>query len=276
MTIRDIAVHIDQSLSINGRIDAAGRLATHLGAKIRGVYTIPPNPLSLYMDKLSTVSESAATPYMTGQLQIAAEIKDRFVARLAKQDIVPQWTQTQGFFTDVLVKEFRYADVGVIGQPDENEMSEPSNRFINSLLIQTGTPQLSIPRTGWDKPIGLRPIVAWDEERESALALSSAIGMLSKAEDVLVVTAGDDVDTTKAMAERCCERLSRHGIEAQPFGIKCEVYDEPQELLKFASNRDADLLVMGAWGHSRIKQAIMGGVTQTMLRSTVLPLWLMH
>jgi len=149
---------------------------------------------------------------------------------------------------------------------------------IESVLMQSGRPILLAPR----KPvtvIGRKVAIAWKPSAESARAVSAATSILSRAEEVTVLSvsengAGDD--TGRASAEHLARQLKWHGVTAR-VGVEASPSGPASEALKdMAYNCDADLLVMGGYGHSRVREFVFGGVTRDILADCALPVFLVR
>ena len=148
---------------------------------------------------------------------------------------------------------------------------------VEEVVLAAGRPVLVIPSNWNARPIGRRVIVAWDGGREAARAVFDAFPILLKSKTVRIVsvegyldepirqfTPGDDIAAT----------LSRHGIPAESHAFRGRAGSVRAELETQALDTDADLIVMGCYGHSRFREMILGGVSRSMLKSAPYPLLL--
>ena len=177
------------------------------------------------------------------------------------------WQETETHINQTL-HEARYHDVAVMAR-EENLSVER----IESVLMQSGRPLLLAP----PKPvtvIGRKVAIAWKPSAESARAVTAATAILSRAEQVTILSVsenGADDDTGRASAEHLAGQLKWHGVNAR-VGVEASPSGSAAEALKdMAYNCDADLLVMGGYGHSRVREFVFGGVTRDILADCALP-----
>jgi len=175
------------------------------------------------------------------------------------------WAESRSIF-DETAEEARYHDLAVMAREPEL----PWDR-IRSVLMQSGRPLLLAPpnRT---PVIGRTIAIAWKESAEAARAVTAAASWLSRAEQVLVlnVSCGDSEERDRLSAERLAASLRWDGIAAEVVTDHAQG-KEATTLQIMACDRDADLLVMGAYGHSRLREYVLGGVTESMLTVCALP-----
>jgi nucleotide-binding universal stress UspA family protein len=178
------------------------------------------------------------------------------------------WLETRSV-VDETVEEAWYHDLVVMAREPEL-----AGERIGSVLMQSGRPLLLAP----PKPepiLGRNIAIAWKAGAQSARAVTAASSWLERAERIFILNvthhaAGDDRD--RLSAERLAASLRWRGIEAE-VQVKTDHATGPEArtLQNMACDKDADLLVMGAYGHSRLREYVMGGVTQSMLEGSVLP-----
>jgi nucleotide-binding universal stress UspA family protein len=169
-------------------------------------------------------------------------------------------------------------DLIVLGQPIAEDATRVDDALLDGALFQSGRPCLVFPR--WDAPQvwGKRILIAWKDTREAASAVHHAMPLLAEADAVYIVTVqhGSHIDRS---LERSTERLVRHlgrfGIKTESRAVLSDGPDGP-ELLDQAKRWSADLLVMGAYGHSQFRERIIGGVTRTAIRHSPIALLLSH
>jgi nucleotide-binding universal stress UspA family protein len=168
-----------------------------------------------------------------------------------------------------------YADLLILGQRQEDDPadSEVPADFVPNVLAQSGRPALILPYAGRVDTVGRTVLVAWKETREAARAVSCALPLLSRAAQVHVVAHGEGVDEALRSLERY---LGAHGVRATLHAGGAEEPDMGNALLSRAADLSADLLVMGAYGHSRAREWILGGATRTILQTMTLPVLMAH
>jgi nucleotide-binding universal stress UspA family protein len=132
-----------------------------------------------------------------------------------------------------------------------------------------------IPYIGIASPIGKRVLIAWDGSRESARALHDSLPLIENAETVEIVTLDADSETSDR-AGNARMHLVRHGIDAELLALPAGDLEVEQALLARCSDRAIDLMVMGAYGHSRLREMIMGGATRDVLKQMTIPVLMSH
>ncbi len=176
-----------------------------------------------------------------------------------------------------LCLQARYADLLVLGQADPARRDESAllQDLPEYLVMNCGKPVLLVPRSGQFDGAGQHPLVAWNGSLEAAKAITAALPLLAAARHVTLAIFGDSPAHGEEPGADMARYLARHDV-------KVEVVRRPpagnagQAILSLASDVGADLLVMGAYGHSRFREMILGGATRTILASTTLPTLLAH
>ena len=156
--------------------------------------------------------------------------------------------------------------------------SEPlARRAIEDALFDSGRPVLVVPERGdWPKP-PRRVAIAWDGSARAARAVKDAMGLLARAEMVVAVTVAGEKDLSRmAPGADLATYLARHGIECKILTMAGERRDVGGRMRLFAAEDDIDLIVMGAFVHSRFRAVVFGGVTRSLLDDCQVPLFLAH
>lgn len=177
-----------------------------------------------------------------------------------------------------VARHARYADLTLVGQPGEYGSSVVLDA-LEGALFDSGRPVVMVP-SGWDgRSFGTRILLAWDGGREAARATRDALPLLRRAETVHVAVVapaigpgahGEDPGADLATV------LARNGATVEVDVIGASPQRISQTLLGRAKAYGADLVVMGAYGHSRFRETLLGGVTREMIEETGLPLFLSH
>jgi nucleotide-binding universal stress UspA family protein len=180
------------------------------------------------------------------------------------------WREFSGDRRHELLKLARVHDLAVM----------PRHQDINALgsfVLNAGRPVLLVPRS---IPENLAPTIAiaWKNRPESARAITAAMPLLAKAEKILVLSVedGNGAEETVDSTEGVVEQLRWHGFNAKAHQlIKCD-HSVAATIERFARRNKADLIVSGAYGHSRLRELVLGGVTRDLLQECSLPLFLFH
>lgn len=173
----------------------------------------------------------------------------------------------------------RYADVAVMTRPSDGPGAELREEIIEGVLFHSGRPALIAP-PGWSgKGIGKRVVVAWDASREATRALSEAQSILETAEQITVVT----VDAKPKMfghgdqpGANIAAHLSRRGLPSEVRNVDSMGRAASLAILEEATALGADLVVMGGYAHSRLRELVFGGATRELLRTANVPLLMAH
>jgi nucleotide-binding universal stress UspA family protein len=173
----------------------------------------------------------------------------------------------------------RYADVAVMTRPMDGLGAELREEIIEGVLFHSGRPALIAP-PGWKGTgIGKRVVVAWDASREATRALSEAQSILETADKVTVIT----VDAKPKMfghgdqpGANIAAHLSRRGLPAEVRNVDSMGRPASLAIMDEAKALNADLVVMGGYAHSRLRELVFGGATRELLRSATVPLLMAH
>lgn len=274
MPYQDIVMHVDYSAGFQGRIDAATTFAGRQNARLHAVYSIAVDPIYFYAYSDAAIPDNLVEDFHARELDRAEEVRTAFEASVAQKKVKHTWTQEERPDLDLLFDKLFYADLAIIGQPSSDVGYYTSKYFVNTTVIGSGVPVLVIPKGGWPHAIGDRILIGWSEKREATRALNDAMPLLRKAISVDVATVSDDGDNGEA--DRCCQRLRDNDISADAHHLAAARHEEGGSLLALADKCHSNLIVMGAWGHTRIQEAVLGGVTRTVLNETNRPVLLSH
>lgn len=174
-----------------------------------------------------------------------------------------------------LVSYARLRDLAVVEQAEPGR-SKPADHYIETLLLQTGRPTLIVPYVH-DKPAAFNHItVAWDGSAVAARALAASIPFLQHANQVDVISVETErLPADDARDERLVKHLARHGVDARARSIPSAL-SIADTILSGLADSGSDLLVMGAYGHSRLRERMLGGTTRSILQAMTAPVLLSH
>ena len=166
----------------------------------------------------------------------------------------------------------RYHDLSLIGWEKDNPTSRAT---AESIVFGSGRPAMLLPEQAEPKSFD-HVAVAWDGSRVAARALADAQPVLMRASRVSVLTAVDEKPMERDVGERLVARLEKRGLEAAAVPLRAEGRPVAEVLQQSALERGCALLVMGAFGHSRVRDFVLGGATEGMLDELGLPVLLSH
>lgn len=183
-----------------------------------------------------------------------------------------------GALTDVVGSRARYADLVILPLPYGADRGVADEAVVEAALFEGMAPVLVVPPSGMKSAEPKRVILAWNQSREALVAARRAMPFLKRAEAVQIVV----IDPPTHGPERSdpggmlCQLLVRHGVKAEVSVLARTLPRVSEVLVRQARDFDAGLLVMGAYGHSRFREAILGGATRDMLEHADLPVFLAH
>jgi nucleotide-binding universal stress UspA family protein len=273
MTFRSILVHVEaESAAADKRIRLAAGLARRFEATLIGAAACTLRPLP--------VGDPYAGAYMDAQItqeeedQVEADLlaaRGAFARHPACEPVLTEWRAAMDLPADFIARQARAADLIVIGRDlDRQKLGPTQFPDPGDVLMRAGRPVLVVPPET-EALEAKHVIVAWKDTREARRAVRDALPFLVRAETVLVVDiveddeGGEDDEAEKRIAD-VVAYLARHEVDARGevrFRRERSVADE---LILVAEQRDADLIVSGGYGHSRMREWVLGGVTRDLLQ----------
>jgi len=272
--IKSILVHLDPTPQAQVRLQAARSLAEQHGAEVLALYGAVPRALQFpYADGMSA--------QLMGELNSLDDAR-RSEARKLFDDAVAGGMQRATWLDPVeaiALRDFSrralYADLVIVGQAQRDQLAETGvpGDFVESVLIDSGRPVLVMPYIGMRDRVGRTIMVAWKESRETAGAVAAALPLLKQAERVHIATWGRP---REARPDDLVAYLNRHGVAATPHHYGDETGDIGAFILSAVADLDADMLVMGGYGHSRAREWMLGGATRAVLEAMTVPVLMSH
>jgi nucleotide-binding universal stress UspA family protein len=270
-TPRTILMHMDETARMGERIRFARMLSESLDADI---VCRPCSMPGLMPYPLAFGAAAPAVQAMRAAQEASRDRLYRLFTEYGGGSPRLHWIEPDSAAPWDFARHAFYADLMLLGQRDRNDPMDPllPADFLPSLLMQSGRPAVVFPYADKAGPIGRTVLVAWNESRESARALSAALPWLRTASVHAVVYGGD----VQQPLERLRAFLHAHGVADPRLHAGGHDGDVGNQLLSLAADLGADLLVMGCYGHSRAREWVLGGATRTVLQSMTLPVLLSH
>jgi nucleotide-binding universal stress UspA family protein len=275
MALKDLLVHVTGAPDSGPAIDAALALAEQHDAHLAGLAIRAPLDIPVYAE--AHLPES--------MLQILQEREDQRIAgarqlfeskakHAGRGDRIA-WRVDSGLPFDTLGLHARYADLTVVAQDNPEKQDYRFAELAEDLLVASGRPVLVVPSIGARPTIGRTVIVAWNGSREAARALADAMPILEKARSVEIFIAGEPHIGDLPGAD-IAAHLARHQIRVEVYRLPGAEAPVGGALLNRTAAIGGDLIVMGGYGHSRLREFVLGGATRHILQHLTVPVLMSH
>lgn len=275
MTIKDL--HVDADAICDKRLEAAVDLAARLNAHLTGVYVRSAFPLPNYGPEL--LSNDVLKMYADMQNEGESNAHELFTRHIGAQSTRTSWRALPGSVPDVLANEARYSDLLILGQPDPEDEESLTRSLADQVIFTAGCPCLLIPYVGTETGFGHSPLIAWDGSREAARAIHDALPLLKLAGKATVLVAQPEkleADLGDLPGAMISEHLARHDITVEVEVLRGGVQNTGEAILSYVDAYGYDLIIMGAYGHSRWREIILGGVTRQIMAEMRTPVFMSH
>ena len=186
-----------------------------------------------------------------------------------------EWRVADGDLASALALQGRYADLIVVGQYDEERPYGVEADLADNVVMESGRPVLVVPYIRTNREPGRRVLVAWNASREAARAVADAMPVLRSAETVVVMATNPNNMGDEPGAD-IAHHLARHGVNVEASHTISDGLDIGDVLLNSITDLSADMLVMGAYGHSRFRETVLGGATRHVLKHMTVPTFMAH
>jgi len=280
MTYRSLLVLLDHTSSCAARVAYALRLAKDLDCHLVGLAPTDLIDLSAAPKAAASLNEYAALVWdaLREQAERAADaFRDACHASAIKsfEAVIDEANKVES-----LVRHARCSDLTVLTQADPSATNfHAAKDLVESVILHSARPTLVLPYAGRFEKIGSRVLVAWNDSREAARAVSDALPLLQRAGQVELASwsegAATGDNTVRLQLDALQKWLMWHGVSAQ---VRVDTVGAgiADAMLSHASDTNADLIVMGAYGHARWAERVLGGATRGLLASMTVPVLMSH
>ncbi len=278
MSLKDLLVVVDDTPAAAARIDVAAQLAVKHDAHVTGLYVVTAATIPNFLD--AQIPEAIRAAQRTRTEELTAKAAALFDDRMRRFGLTDrsEWRAARGIPTELVAVHGRYADLVVVGQVDPAHDHDVPAAQPQDLVFECGRPLLVVPYAGTFASVGERVLVGWNASREAARAVGDALPLIAKAQRVLVLAVnpkpgqlglGDEPGADIA------RHLSRHG-RIQASHVTTDAVEPGDTILNTVADESCDLVVMGAYGRSRLREQVLGGMTRYMLQHMTVPVLMSH
>jgi nucleotide-binding universal stress UspA family protein len=275
MSFKDLLVIVDGDSANPSPLALAAWLAGRFEAHLVGLHPSSTARASLYSANFGTeLFDDAMRKTFAALERRAVDARTSLEAAARRNGIQAEWRVARGFPGPETVLNGRYADLVILGQcwSDYDGLRYPDP---TDVVLDVGCPVLVVPRAGQFERIERHALIAWNGSRESARAVRDALPLLKRVVKVTVLAVNSEGGGEEPGADIALH-LARHGITVEIDQSTAPDMDVADVLLSRASDLCSDLIVMGAYGHARMRETILGGVTRSMLAQMTVPVLMSH
>jgi nucleotide-binding universal stress UspA family protein len=261
-------------------LDFAVEIAGHQNAHILGLYVIP--AVQIYPSVAIDLSCQVFEAYREFFKRHAHVVKETFDSRMRREGLKFEWCLVHGetpLVADAVIEHGMAADLLIASQVDRNDNFGVELDFVERLVMGLGRPLLLVPNATSSRTLRGKVLIGWNGTKEAARAAFDAIPLLQQAEAVTITWVDPQKTLEAPRTVPCAElatALSRHDVTATAEGFPTAGLTAGQALKMRAVDLGAGLLVMGAYGHTRISEFVFGGATDFMLKNMQMPILMSH
>lgn len=279
MTFKTILVHLDDEHRVSRILDAVLPLARAFDAHVIGLAVLPPVVIIPGGDGMGmgvTLDEHRDIYRVTMRA-----LKQAFECATKGQAHTNEWREKDaslGTVPGIVIEQGTSADLIVASQVSPNWNNSDMMEAPERLALESGRPVLLIPNAGEVRMPPRRVTIAWNGRREAARAVFDALPFLKRAEAVNVLSMNPETSATSGERSNAaiCATLERHGVKCQATQAEASNANLGSEILRLAAAFGSDLLVMGCYGHTRVREFILGGASRDVLSQMSMPVLMSH
>ena len=276
MTYASLLISVEEGLQSDARLELGCDLAVTFNALLIGLSASAPQPPLFDPMAGGAMTGGLLTLYRDMAETDVKKAEARFREVVAARGVESEWRGQAGYPSDLTTRMARVADLVIVGSRSDRipyHAPDPAD-----VLMGSGRPVLMVPPAPARAPVGWPAVIAWNDSREARRAVAAALPLLGKAERVLLLGLCTEEETEEAegVADDVVRYLARHEIGAEACIMLKDSRSTGEVILEFARERKAGLIVAGGYGHARLRQWALGGVTRTLLAESDLCLLLAH
>lgn len=275
--LKDLMVTVDEAPDALARVEFALRLAAAGDAHLTAVHAAAGGVVPAFV--LAEIPPAALAEVEARRRESNARLREKVEAVARRHGRAIEYRELDGDPLSALPVHARYVDLAIVGQGrHERDLGTPGPGVLADVVAtESGRAALCVPSYGNFSPVPRIVVVAWNGSREAARAVNEALPILQRADRVVVlsVTQPERVPARHYGAD-IAAHLARHRVKAETATTLAPGGDIGGELLSRAADLGAEMLVMGCYGHSRLRERVLGGTTRTILEQMTVPVLLAH
>jgi nucleotide-binding universal stress UspA family protein len=286
MALKDLLVYVDQTDAAHSRLRLAADLAYRHESRLTALFTREFSQRQVDMRKDAEIALISAEDFdrLNQRIQLSIDaaadrLRSTIEALGREHHLEIEWRSVDGSALVVAPHHARYADLCILGPNERDDGASIGYDFSEKLLFVTGRPLVFIPSFVSSETLGRHIVVGWNESRPTR-AVSDALPLIERAERTTVITidSSDFVDRdSERAADQLVQHLRRHSHAVDAVKLKNVPARSIADALQAeASALGADLIVTGAYGHSKLWENLVGGVTRDLLDQMKFPIFMSH
>lgn len=279
MSYKSLLVHVDTSDQAITRVNLAIWLANTFEAHLTGL-SVAATPMLMAGSEGGAIEDlyTSACDHLKQCAEDAHRTFDQLVARAGLESF--EWREYIGHPVADTNLNAHYQDLVIVGQPEHALLvSGLTADYPEAVALNCGRPVLIVPSSGQFDQVGSNVLVAWNAKPEAARAVTNALPLLRRAQRVTLLIINPDVGPEghgEAPGHDIALYLSRHGVPVEVMSQTVTDEKAGHVLLTCANDLGADLIVMGVYGHSYLRELLLGGVSRTLMSSMTVPVLVSH
>jgi nucleotide-binding universal stress UspA family protein len=284
MSVKDILVFLDESSASNERLRLAMNVAKEHHACLSAAFSqddrTPEMAINVGLARFPAMGDQPAhrAPEISPGALLAETTERHFNESIRSLHVEGDWSSLTKDDVAGAITLARAADIVIMGQVNPNARTAPGWRP-EEIVVACGRPVLMVPYVGDHAQIGRRVLIAWDGSQEAVRAINDALPMISAADTVTVLTVysrAKDLERDHRALERIERHLARHGLNVRTDHTVRAGNTVTDALLSRAFDMSADLIVAGAYHHSPLREALIGGISRELLQFMTVPVLMSH
>lgn len=273
MAIRNILLHAFEGEAGNTVRDVAFGLAQKHDSHVSALSIVDNTPIPAYV--VPYVPVNLSDTYIEEARKTAENVETQTRAEAEKQGVRLDWNYEEGDLCGHMNVHARYADICVVGQGTGSDVPVgPANLLPDELILGSGRPVLIVPYGYKTDGLGKKILVAWNGSAQATRAVHDAMPLLQNADNVRILSVGGPENHLPGA--EIGAHLAQHNVNAEAHHAVEDGLSTAETIAENVSDWGADMVVCGAWGHSRLRETVLGGVTRHLLRNMTVPVVMSH